>query len=256
MFGPTAATARLQDKASGPAAAAVLSRRSSSTARSFGARRCIDGFTRAGQVLRLRRHLAHAVATVRGHVGRARAARSGAHRERAARGARGRRACRRSSSARRRRSPACAPTFLDEDYLAFVVPQQDEAPNADAVLEQHGDDIAQLLRGERQALSRQERDEVLRHRLSYLTDDLVVPAWNAAFVLDSEAGAPGDARDPRVRQLAAARVPLPRRSARNRAGADVRRARSGRARSDGVVGRRYTRAARRLQSRRSSTSTS
>ena len=80
-------------------------------------------------------------------------------------------------------------TFLDEDYLAFVVPPQAEAMNADAVLEQHGDDIAQLLRGERQILSRQERDEVLRHRLSYLVDDLVVPAWNAAFVLDSEAGA-------------------------------------------------------------------
>ena len=59
------------------------------------------------------------------------------------------------------------------------------------MVEDHGADIAQLLRGERQALSRQEREEVLRHRLSYLTDDLVVPAYNAAFVLDTEAGALG-----------------------------------------------------------------
>jgi hypothetical protein len=92
----------------------------------------------------------------------------------------------------RRVQPALSgvrPTLLDEDYLAFVVSASDEPMSADAVLEQHGEDIAQLLRGERQALSRQERDEVLRHRLSYLTDDLVIPAWNAAFVLDSEAGA-------------------------------------------------------------------
>ncbi len=30
---------------------------------------------------------------------------------------------------------------------------------------------------------------MLRHRLSYLTDDLVVPAYNAAFVLDSDPAA-------------------------------------------------------------------
>jgi hypothetical protein len=32
---------------------------------------------------------------------------------------------------------------------------------------------------------------VLRHRLSYLATDLVVPTWNAAFVYDTEAGARG-----------------------------------------------------------------
>ena len=30
---------------------------------------------------------------------------------------------------------------------------------------------------------------MLRHRLSYLATDLVVPTWNAAFVYDTEAGA-------------------------------------------------------------------
>ena len=55
----------------------------------------------------------------------------------------------------------------------------------------HGDDIARLLRGEVEPLSTQERDEVLRHRLSYLATDLVVPSWNGAFVYDTEAGLPG-----------------------------------------------------------------
>ena len=79
--------------------------------------------------------------------------------------------------------------FLTEDYLAFVVHNHTPALTSDQIVEQHGGDIAQLLRGERQELSRQEREEVLRHRISYLTDDLVVPAYNAAFVLDTDSGA-------------------------------------------------------------------
>jgi hypothetical protein len=78
-------------------------------------------------------------------------------------------------------------SFLDEDYLVFSVHELAEPVPAETLLTTHGPQIAQLLRGERQALSGQEREEVLRHRLSYLTDDLVIPAWNAAFVYDSEA---------------------------------------------------------------------
>jgi hypothetical protein len=80
-------------------------------------------------------------------------------------------------------------SFLSEDYLVFAVTEFAEPVSADAVMEQHGTDIAQVLRGERQTLSRQEREEILTHRLSYLSDDLVVAAWNAAFVCDTEAGA-------------------------------------------------------------------
>ena len=29
---------------------------------------------------------------------------------------------------------------------------------------------------------------MLRHRISYLEDDLVIPSWNAALVVDTEAG--------------------------------------------------------------------
>jgi len=79
--------------------------------------------------------------------------------------------------------------LLVEDYVVFAVTSLDEPLTSDTLLDRHGDAIALLLRGERQALSRQERDEVLRHRLSYLSDDLVVPTWNAALVYDTDAGA-------------------------------------------------------------------
>jgi hypothetical protein len=80
---------------------------------------------------------------------------------------------------------------VSEDYLAFVVHALARPMSADQLIEERGTEIAQLLRGERQQLSRQEREEVLRHRLSYLADDLVVPAYNAAFVLDTETAARG-----------------------------------------------------------------
>jgi hypothetical protein len=79
--------------------------------------------------------------------------------------------------------------FLDEEYLAFVITAMDPPLDADRLRDQHGAEIAQLLRGERQPLSVQEREEILRQRLSYLTDDLVIPAWNAALVYDTQAGA-------------------------------------------------------------------
>jgi hypothetical protein len=80
-------------------------------------------------------------------------------------------------------------TLVTEDYLVFTGYDFDDATTADGVLASHGDEIAQLLRGERERLSAQEREEVLRHRISYLASDLVVPTWNAAFVYDTEAGA-------------------------------------------------------------------
>ncbi len=80
-------------------------------------------------------------------------------------------------------------TFLSEDYLVFAVNRLERPLTAAELADTHGEEIALLLRGEHQALSPQEQDEVLRHRLSYLADDLVVPTWNAAFVYDTEAGA-------------------------------------------------------------------
>jgi hypothetical protein len=81
------------------------------------------------------------------------------------------------------------PEFLTEDYLVFSVTQAGDGVAADALFTAHGGDIAQLLRGERDPLSAQEREEVLRHRISYFVTDLVVPTWNAAFIYDTEPGA-------------------------------------------------------------------
>jgi hypothetical protein len=78
---------------------------------------------------------------------------------------------------------------VTEDYLVYTVTSLDDVETAEALLAAHGADIAQLLRGERDLLSSQERDEVLRNRISYLANDLVVPTWNAAFVYDTESGA-------------------------------------------------------------------
>jgi hypothetical protein len=77
--------------------------------------------------------------------------------------------------------------LLGEDYLVFAVSALAEPMSAEALVERHGAEIAQLLRGERQPLSPQESEVVLRQRLSYLVNDLVVPAWNATFIYDTEA---------------------------------------------------------------------
>jgi hypothetical protein len=79
--------------------------------------------------------------------------------------------------------------FLSEDYLVFTVTGFEQPMSAEDLLARHSEEIALLVRGERYALSQQERDEILKGRLSYLADDLVVPTWNAALVYDTEAGA-------------------------------------------------------------------
>jgi hypothetical protein len=78
--------------------------------------------------------------------------------------------------------------FLSEDYLVFSIHELDRPLSAEALIAERGDDIAALLRGERQRLSRQEKETILRRRISYLDNDLVVPTWNAALVYDTESG--------------------------------------------------------------------
>jgi hypothetical protein len=78
---------------------------------------------------------------------------------------------------------------LSEDYLVLSITGLEPRLTAAALVERRAAEIALLLRGERQPLSEQEQEEVLRSRLSYLVDDLVVPTWNAALVYDTEAGA-------------------------------------------------------------------
>jgi hypothetical protein len=98
------------------------------------------------------------------------------------------RACR--SVAERLKTAMTAPreTALSEDYFVVAVNELSRPHAAADLLQHHGDVIASLLRGERAPLSQEERDEVLRHHISYLADDLVIPTWNAAFVYDTPAG--------------------------------------------------------------------
>ena len=79
--------------------------------------------------------------------------------------------------------------FLSEDYLVFAVHELDRPLTADELVGEQGEDVAAMLRGERQPLSEQEKAKILRHRLSYLADDLVIATWNAALVYDTPAGA-------------------------------------------------------------------
>ena len=81
--------------------------------------------------------------------------------------------------------------LLSEDYAVFTITSLDQAMSADLMIERHADEVALVLRGERQPLSAQEREAILRHRLSYLANDVVIPTWNTALVYDDEAGADG-----------------------------------------------------------------
>jgi hypothetical protein len=137
--------------------------------------------------------------------------------------------------------------FLGEDYVVFAIPVTDPAVTAEQLLLERGADIAQLLRAEREPLSQTERDETLRHRLSYLSCDLVIAAWNAAFVHESEADLPAtiEVLEFANSQLLEFRYHDDRlENALQRIYADLQHPRW----SDRVIGRRHLRATRELHS--------
>lgn len=76
--------------------------------------------------------------------------------------------------------------YLSEDYYVFAVRRLDPPVDAARLLAQHGEDVARVLRNEKKPLSPDEKEEVLRHRMSYLADDLFVATWQAAFVYDPD----------------------------------------------------------------------
>lgn len=97
-----------------------------------------------------------------------------------------RRACQRVVEQIRTAATGLRETYLSEDYYVVAVSRLDPPLETEALLREHGGDIATLLRGERKPLSAEERDEVLRHRLSYLADDAFIVTWQAAFVYDPD----------------------------------------------------------------------
>ncbi len=79
--------------------------------------------------------------------------------------------------------------WLSEDYFIFHVREMSGSPSADDVVSNHGQRIAQIVRGETLQLSEGERKEILQSRISYYTNDLAVIGYNAAFLYDSASGA-------------------------------------------------------------------
>lgn len=79
--------------------------------------------------------------------------------------------------------------WLSEDYFIFHVSEAAGSPSASDLTREHGLEIAQVVRGDRMALSAGECSEVLHSQISYYANDLTVIGWNAAFLYDSTAGA-------------------------------------------------------------------
>ena len=73
-------------------------------------------------------------------------------------------------------------TRVQEDYLIGVVHSFDRPLTAAALLDSV--DLVPLLSGEQRALSDGARQDLLRQRFSYYTDDLVVLAWDRAFIYE------------------------------------------------------------------------
>jgi hypothetical protein len=74
------------------------------------------------------------------------------------------------------------PSALEEDYLVGVVNKFATPVSAETMAERF--DLVPLLSGEQRALSEGARRDLLRHRYSYYTDDLVVLAWDRAFIYE------------------------------------------------------------------------
>jgi hypothetical protein len=74
------------------------------------------------------------------------------------------------------------PSTLEEDYLVGVANVFSEPMTAEALVGRL--DLVPLLSGEQRPLSEGARRDLLRHRYSYYTDDLVVLTWDRAFIYE------------------------------------------------------------------------
>jgi hypothetical protein len=74
------------------------------------------------------------------------------------------------------------PSTLEEDYLVGVVNAFSEPVTAETLTTRL--DLIPLLSGEQRPLSEGARRDLLRHRYSYYTDDMVVLAWDRAFIYE------------------------------------------------------------------------
>jgi hypothetical protein len=77
--------------------------------------------------------------------------------------------------------------WLAEDY--YVIQVDPVNLTAEELMRDHGNEIAQIVRGEELRLSASERQEVLASSMSYYPQDLLVVGWVAAFLYDTAEGA-------------------------------------------------------------------
>ncbi|HWP57425.1 MAG TPA: hypothetical protein VNL14_06030 [Candidatus Acidoferrales bacterium] len=75
---------------------------------------------------------------------------------------------------------------ITEDYVVFHIQFLQQPDQVQALIGEHAQEIAQILRAEAQALSADEVQDALGGRISYSTRDLTIVDWNAALVVDSE----------------------------------------------------------------------
>ncbi len=74
------------------------------------------------------------------------------------------------------------PLTLEEDYLVGVANTFSQPVTAEALVTRL--DLVPLLSGEQRPLSEAARRDLLRHRYSYYTDDMVVLTWDRAFLYE------------------------------------------------------------------------
>jgi len=73
-----------------------------------------------------------------------------------------------------------------EDYIVFHIASFAEAIDVNRFQDEHGQEIARILRAERRPLSEQEVSDAFAARISYGLEDLTIVDWNAALLIDRE----------------------------------------------------------------------
>jgi hypothetical protein len=86
--------------------------------------------------------------------------------------------------------------WLSEDYYVIHLHSVPGITSGAALLQEYGNQISQIVRGDVMPLAAQERTEVLQGCMSYYQNDLIVAGWNAAFLFDTPTGA-----EPTIRLL-------------------------------------------------------
>lgn len=79
--------------------------------------------------------------------------------------------------------------WLDEDYYIFHLTHIAGDPQGIDIVQSHGPQIAQVLRGEQSPLARSVNEDAAQSSVFYYPNDLVTVGWNAALVYDTPANA-------------------------------------------------------------------